>query len=201
MFAYDHFHYDMSRSLLQYKSGNIFSLWGLDDWHNSEFCKDAWEYIENYRLFAKRISEFYHLKQFDYQNSGHYDSAPDGEGNLMNIWFRKHEETVLENIDIYKRFIKQIKADGATPIIVIPPYYLSGINELSKKAFKEKREEFYQIVSSLEIETGKVSIFDYSNLFENRREYFADLIHLNSAGAKLFTEIINTEVIGPLSRK
>ena len=37
MFAYDHFHYDMSRSLLQYKSGNIFSLWGLDDWHNSEF--------------------------------------------------------------------------------------------------------------------------------------------------------------------
>ncbi len=174
IFAYDHFHYDMSRSRLQYRSGNIFSLWRLDDWHNSEYCADAWEYIENYRLFAKRVSGFYHFEQFDCQNEGYYYSIPDGEGSLMNIWFRKHEETVIENVEILKEFIIQIKRDGASPVIVIPPYYLRGLDELSKNAFKEKREEFYQILHELEVEIGKVTLFDYSNLFAQQREYFTD---------------------------
>lgn len=195
MFAYDHFHYDMSRSLTQYKSGNIFSLWRLDDWHNAEFCADAWEYIENYRLFGKRITEFYHFGQFDHQNKSQHYSIPDGESVLPSIWFRKHEETVVENIDIFKKFINLIREDGANPVVIIPPYYLHGIDKQSKEAFEEKRKEFYQILNDIEAETGRISLFDYSDLFEHRKECFTDLIHLNSLGAKLFTEIINREVI------
>ena len=36
---------------------------------------------------------------------------------------------------------------------------------------------------------------DYAGVFADRRELFMDLIHLNTAGAEAFTQIVNRDVL------
>lgn len=53
------------------------------------------------------------------------------------------------------------------------------------------KREFYQIMEA----RGSKILFDFFDVFENRREFFADLTHLNSVGAEAFTELINRTVL------
>ncbi|MCM1235104.1 MAG: hypothetical protein NC489_33815, partial [Ruminococcus flavefaciens] len=59
---YYYFDYDMSMSAVQYgEEGHMFALWQLDDWHNSKMVPSSFEYIESIRMFAKKLSQFYHV--------------------------------------------------------------------------------------------------------------------------------------------
>lgn len=39
---------------------------------------------------------------------------------------------------------------------------------------------------------------DYAGVFADRRELFMDLIHLNTAGAEAFTQIVNRDVVSAM---
>jgi len=64
-----------------------------------------------------------------------------------------------------------------TPLLIVPPYYLNGIDTTSKDAVQKKKDRFYHIVRDT-AETLK--IFDYMDIYSDRRGLFADLTHLNS---------------------
>ena len=134
VFPYYYFDYDMSRSFGQYESGQIFSIRRLDDWHHSDQVSGAYDYIANYRMFGEKITRFYHMPKWKGE-SPYTLKEPDGGILLDPLWFADHGETVEENQEIFVQFYKSIESRRGTPAIVIPPFYLEGLNLVSKTAF------------------------------------------------------------------
>ncbi len=191
VFPYYIFDYDLSRTLFHYKIGTNFSLWRLDDWRHYQQVPDGADYIANYRMFGRKISSFYHFSRYQQQNR-HIYQGDDHAAVLGKVWFRNYEETAAENRKLFSKFIEALKAEGMTPILIVPPYYMNGIDTTSKDAVQKKKDRFYHIVRDT-AETLK--IFDYMDIYSDRRDLFADLIHLNSKGAEAFTCHINQKVL------
>ncbi len=196
VFPYYYFDYDMSLSLTLYKIGAITPMWRLDDWHNYQCVPGASEYVENYRMFRRKVSQFYHAPKISPSSkSQRILGDPDGSLLIDGIWFSEHEKTVTENREIFVQFYRKITSAGCSPIIVIPPFYLDALNRISQKVFEKKRERFYRILRELEAEIGRVTVYDYANRFAGRRDFFRNWSHLNAAGAVEFTELINKELL------
>lgn len=189
VFPYYYFHYDMSRSMYHYREGQMFALRGLDDWHNYRQTPGASDYVANYRMFGRKISAFYHFHKYEQQNRGVY-SGKDGAADLNGAWHYAYPETVSENAALYEAFCRELAEAGVTPVLIVPPYYLRGLNQASRKTAVRMKREFYQIVES---RGGQV--FDFFDEFADRRAFFADLTHLNSDGAAAFTELLNQRVL------
>lgn len=197
VFPYYYFDYDMSRSKTMYEIGRMFGMWRADDWHNYQCVPGAVEYVENYRMFGRKISQFYHMPKEPKLLTSVYGGT-NGTAMLEKVWFADHNETVAENQELFVSFWKKMEAGGGAPILIVPPFYLKGFNSISKAACEKKREKFYKILHEIEAETGTIRVFDYMDRFAERRECFSDVEHLNNAGAAEFTEIINREILAPL---
>lgn len=189
VFPYYYFNYDMSKSIYQYQEGQIFAMRGLDDWHNYLQVPGASDYVTNYRMFGRKISEFYHFHKYERQDREIY-SGKDGEGELGSMWIRDHPETIAENTILFADFCRELTEAGINPVVVVPPYYIKGISQASLETVRERKQKFYQIMESVDVD-----IFDFLDAFSDRRELFSDLIHLNSNGAEAFTELINQTVL------
>lgn len=194
VFPYYYFDYDMSRSITLHKIGRLFSLWRLDDWHGWELVPEAREYVENYRMFGRKISRFYHAPKPGWKSTHIYEQE-NGLAELENLWFSDHEETVAENRKIFVQFFRRIEAGGVRPVLVIPPFLIGSLSAVSKEAFFQKKEKFYRILRALEPEIGKLQVFDYADRFADKRELFFDIEHLNETGAQIFTELLNKDVL------
>lgn len=194
-FPYYYFDYDMSRFLHLYENGHIFAVRQLDDWHHFREVPGAADYVENYRMFGQRISEFYHFRRFKFQSQDVYQGR-DGEETLNKIWFRTYEDTFAENKILFTQFVRDLLQRGISPILIIPPLYLNGINQVSQNAFVEKKARFYGALRDIQSVLGyNIRILDYSGTFANKREYFMDITHLNSTGGEKFTEILNEQLL------
>ncbi|MDE7242728.1 MAG: hypothetical protein K2O18_01950 [Oscillospiraceae bacterium] len=195
VFPYYYFDYDMSRFLYLYRTGYIFSVWRLNDWHHSDQVPGAASYITNYKMFGEKLSRFYHFKKFGYQSRAVYQGN-DGEAVLNKIWFRNYDETAAENRALFTQFLHSLAENHITPVLIIPPFYLRGIDQPSRAAFFQKKEKFYTILQGVRADTGYAfKIFDYAGFFADRPEVFMDLTHLNTRGAEEFTEIINSDIL------
>lgn len=190
VFPYYIFHYDMSRTFYHYRTGQMFALRGLKDWHNYQQTSEASEYIANYQMFGKKVSDFYRFRRYEQQNRGIYQGK-DHEGLVNGAWFHAYPETVAENETLFAAFCHELMEENITPILIVPPYYLEGLNQASLAAVDQTKRKFYQIIETM----GSVAVFDFFDVFANRREFFADLTHLNSDGAEAFTELINQTVL------
>lgn len=194
-FPYYYFDYDMSRFLHLYENGHIFAVRQLDDWHHYREVPGASDYVENYRMFGQRLSEFYRFRRFTFQSQGVY-SGQDGMERLNTIWFRRYEDTFSENKTLFIQFIRDLLQRQILPVLIVPPFYLNGINETSRAAFSEKKARFYDALRDVQSVLGhSLRIFDYSGIFANKREYFMDITHLNSHGGEMFTEILNEQIL------
>lgn len=194
VFPYYYFDYDVSMTS---NVSTLFTLWQLNDWHHSTDSPITNEYIKAFRMFAKKWTEFFQVQKCR-TGSPRVHSGPDGTALLDPIWFSDHEATVLENKNIFVKFFNALREKGVNTALIIPPFYLNGLNEISKAAFQAKKEKFYQILRELEPETGKIPVFDYADKLMGKRNNFYDLEHLNFTGAEEFTDIINNEVIKAL---
>lgn len=194
VFPYYYFNFDMSRSLAQYKSGQIFGVLQLDDWHNHQQVEGGTNYVKNYKLFGKKIAKIYCSHCFDIEKSTVYEGAQ-GMATLEKIWFAEYENTIIENQKLFIEFCQKLKTEGIEPIVVVPPIYLRGINPLSKKSFEKKKKQFYNIIRAAEKMVGDVKIYDYADKFADEVECFRDLTHLNIKGGKKFTELLNKEIL------
>lgn len=194
-FPYYYFDYDMSRFLHLYENGHIFAVRQLDDWHHFREVPGAADYVENYRMFGQRLSEFYRFRRFGFQSQGVYRGQDGGE-TLNPIWFRRYEETFAENKALFAQFVRDLLQRRISPVLVVPPFYLNGINETSKIAFTEKRARFYGVLGDVQSILGiRLRVFDYSGTFADKREYFMDITHLNSCGSEAFTGILNEQIL------
>lgn len=191
VFPYYYFNFDMSRSMDQYRMGQIFAVRGLDDWHNYQKVPGASDYVANYRMFGRKISEFYHFPKYEYGSRKIYQGK-DGEGDLSGAWLRDHPETVAENTALLADFCRELAETNITPVLVVPPYYVKGINQAGLKSVGKRKREFYHILETLDL---GIDIFDLFDIYADRREFFADLTHLNADGAEAFTEHINQTVL------
>lgn len=189
VFHYYCFDYDMSKTAYHYRTGQMFALRGLNDWHNYRQAPEGADCVANYQMFGRKISDFYHFQRYEHQNRGIY-RGEDGKADLDGLWLRQYPETKTENIAVYGAFCQELRAEGIVPVLIVPPYYLSGLNQASLDAFEKKKESFYAVV-----EKSDIQIFDFSDVFADRRELFADLTHLNSDGAEEFTRILNEVVL------
>lgn len=194
VFPYYYFNYDMSRSMYHYKTGQIFSVLGLNDWHNYKQMPGAHDYVENYKMFGRKVADFYCSRRYEME-SKHIFQESDGVSSLERIWFAHYEATIRENKDIFFEFLAELMRRNITPVIVITPLFLNGMNLDSKAAFQRKKEEFYQIVHETERKLGTIQVIDYADMFSDKRECFFDLTHLNSYGAKHFTHMLDKALL------
>lgn len=198
MFPYYYFDYDMSRFLHLYQNGHIFSVRQLDDWHHYKDVAGAAEYVENYRIFGSKIAKFYSFQRFGHQSQRVYEGE-DASADLNPIWFRHYEETAAENIDLLAAFIRQLRSNAICPALIIPPFYLKGLHPTSQEAFRNKKQDFYRLLHKAFQQSEAIPVWDFSQLFAERREYFMDTTHLNSSGAKRLTEILDERLCRPLA--
>lgn len=154
------------------------------------------DYIVNYRMFARKFSQFYRSNKFDKTISRVYQGQDHGGQLDEKRFYDRHEKTIEENRNVFLNFIKEIYMQKIEPVLVIPPFYLKGLDVISQNMLKEKKELFYQIVQETEEKTQKkIKIFDYVDVFADRQEFFRDLTHLNTAGAEEFTRLINQNIL------
>lgn len=110
---YYFFDYDMSLSFEQYSSGKIFSMRTLDDWHHYQQVPGAWEYVENFRMFGDKISQFYHMPKWK-ETCMTMIREPDGTAMLDPIWFTSHEETAIENQQLMSAVFQKMETGGCS---------------------------------------------------------------------------------------
>lgn len=193
VFPYYYFNFDMSRSMYHYKTGQIFSVWQLNDWHNYALQPGTRDYVENYKMFGEKISKFYHSNRYEMESKRIFQGT-EGGSVLERIWFAHYKDTVDENKAIFFNFLLALKQQDILPFLVVPPLFVKGIDSESMVAFQKKKEQFYVFLREAERKFGRIPLADYADVFAEKREYFSDLTHLNSYGAKNFTLLINNAI-------
>ena len=96
VFPYYYFDYDYSLSAAAYHGGDISALWQLNDWHHYQDVPGAAEYVENYKMFAKKMMQFYRIPNCKYNHARIYGEI-DNIHMLSPVWFKNYESTVEEN--------------------------------------------------------------------------------------------------------
>lgn len=195
VFPYYYFDYDMSKSRANFELGSLFPIRQLNDWHHYRDVPGAYEYVENIRIFGSKISQFYRAPKWTLSSFEVFGGA-DGSFVLDPLWFTDYRDTTEELADLFLHNLLRMKEKGKYSYIVVPPFYLRALDYASKCAFQKKKEKFYRILSNIETKAGEIKIFDFSDVFDGRRELFCDLTHLNCTGASEFTKLLNREILG-----
>ncbi|MDU6876809.1 chemotaxis protein [Clostridium tepidum] len=102
---------------------------------------------------------------------------------------KNYPKTVEENKEIFKNYLKLLRDNNIKPIVVVFP-----ASKYYTKYFSKRIEgEFHSIINEFKKEYD-FQYIDYfrSGLFED--DDFTDVSHLNSRGAKKFTQILNEEI-------
>ena len=146
------FSYDMSRSMALYtRPDRIFALRRLDDWHNYRKAPEAPDYVTNFRMFGRKVSEYYHIPKdfhkYEYPDQEIYQGK-DGEADMRGPWCRDYPETLAENTALFADFCREMAEAEITPIVVIAPWYVNGMSQAALEYGRKRKQEFYQAVGS-----------------------------------------------------
>jgi len=194
VFPHYYFTYDLSQCRNTYKTGEMFSIRRLNDWHHNAQVPSGRDYVENFHLFGEKVDAFYRPRRHENRSCRVYQGH-DGAAQLTKMWFRNYEKTIAENKGVFLKFCKGLSDAGITPALVVPPVYLNGVNAESMDVFRRKKEQFQQIVLETKQTASTLDIFDYSTLFADKRDFFEDLVHLNAAGLLEFTRKIDQDIL------
>ena len=192
-----YFNYDQSQSYAQYESAQIYSVWELDDWHNYKKTKinlDKVEnYITNYRMFGKKISEYFHGSY----HKKHYITYKGNMNLAKSYTVDRRLPTVTENISIFSEFIKLLNERGIRIIFAVTPILLTALNEESLHKVKLQVDDVSHLVKEIADSAGvAVEFQDFSNQFADRTDLFRDLDHLNANGAVVFGNLLDSLLFG-----
>ncbi|GFZ32681.1 chemotaxis protein [Clostridium zeae] len=199
--SYYSFNYDLSKSSLKERVWFYYpflkTLHNYTDTNNILNKLTLFESIEREVLTNNFKSTLFQLlatineANWDKFVSGVFSASKKDEGIRLALKDSKKNFplTVQENISILNEYIKLLKVNNVTPIIVICPttnYYYDNISSNIKKAFN-------QILSYFK-DTEQVTIIDYfeSNFFDYIDFY--DATHLNKHGSKKFTNLLIEEI-------
>lgn len=196
VFPYNFFNYDMSRAPYQYATtGFLFAVRRLDDWHHYREVRDGADYVANYRLFGEKIGRYYHSRRYEFENCGIFrETLPGGGEELGSAWNVMHEATLAENQEIFCAFVRALSEAKIETSFLVPPFCMEGLSQTGREDFFRMKDFFYRGMERLS-GNASVPVFDYAELYADRRELFTDATHLNSAGAREWTQRINRDVL------
>ncbi len=190
---YYSFEYDMSKSAMKGKIPIYYEAIGKS--HHMNKIDDV--------IIFKQINERIAQNIFKYQENGFvkidwFENNFESNTNIFEInevigmrqalldGNKNYPETVKENIQIFKDYLKILKDNSIKPIVIVCP-----VSKYYAKYFPQRlKNEFYAIIN----ETSKEYDFQFIDYFNNDLfddEDFYDVSHLNNKGAEKFTKILN----------
>lgn len=124
--------------------------------------------------------------------------------NHANVRTEHHERLGrIRDGKVSERYLKELisdaKANGYNPVLVTVPYY-----SLYNDGFDQNwlQEEYFDRMNSISAEL-RIPYLDYSHdqRFVDKPELFKDSDHLTDEGAKMFSEIVFSDIDSSLSAK
>lgn len=189
--SYYSFEYDMSYSAMKGKVPLYYQVIGKK--HN---LHNIHEYINKTNVNRDIAKEIFNLYQngyleVDWYIRNNYDNTSNlsediGKKQALLDGNKNYPETVKENIEILRKYLKLLKDNNIKPVVIVCP-----VSKYYAKYFPKRLiDEFYMIIRKIGKEYN-FQFLDYfdSNLFCN--EDFYDVSHLNHKGAEKFTNILN----------
>lgn len=186
MFPFYYLNYDMSKSLYQFLSGQIFACRGFGDWHNAGSAPNysIREYLICEKLFGKKFWKYKNWKKVtgEYTNTLKMDKI-----ELSEIWKKNYKETCKENKKLIKKILEMLK--GRKIIFIIPPIFMELIKESDLDYFYSMKKYFLGFLKEQQLKY-QFEIFDFSCRI-NDASCFSDYSHLNEKGRTEFTDLVN----------
>ena len=196
VFPHYYFDYDQSQSFQQYRSGQLFGVHRLNDWHNVDVIRNAklraqaHDLITQWRLFGRKFADFHKYKN-PIKNMKVYQ-VPDGQGELPKGFWTDRPATVESNRAVFRELIKLLRERHVLPTLILPPLFVKGLNADNVKQLDLIGRRFRTVMTEEVRKTGGIIRFgDLTALFADRRECFRDTEHLNYIGAGAFAEYLN----------
>lgn len=193
VFPFYYFNYDMSKSLYQFTTGQIFACRGFQDWHNAALVsnQEIYEYLVCDKLFGEKFWRYRNWKKI----SGIYESAMEGveEVKLPQVWKKCYQETWEENEKLMQRILERLK--DIRVLFIVPPIYVDIMEEGEKIHFNKMKERFLSSLKQFQLRF-KFDIYDFSQEIKDI-SCFYDFTHLNEKGRLKFTEMINCCLLYP----
>lgn len=184
--SYYSFQYDLSLSSMKSKIIQYYDI--LKDYHNCKcYIDDEETTIINQKIAEKIIrKKLTRLKSEIFKEVSYKDKLDIGKKISEKDCNKNYPETVKENKQILKDYLKLLKDNNIKPIVVVFPASKYYTNYFSKRI----EDEFHSIINEVKREY-EFQYIDYfrSELFDD--EDFQDVSHLNSKGAEKFTNILN----------
>ena len=112
-------------------------------------------------------------------------AAIDFEAELNNLTKKFYPETIKENLQILKDYIKLCLANGAKPIGVVFPFAPAIRNNFSRELLNLFRAAINQLEESYDFKC--VDMFDFNLGYD----FFHDMTHLNWSGISLANALIS----------
>ncbi|WP_459478694.1 chemotaxis protein [Clostridium saccharoperbutylacetonicum] len=176
--SYYSFQYDLLKSSMKNKACfyNFIDSNTKRNEYNFKVEKEVFK-EESFMDFTQE-NEFYKLNDNIKYEIGKKQSLLDCNKN--------YPETVVQNKQILKDYLKLLKNNNIRPIVVVCPAFKYYTQNFSKRI----ETEFHNIIK----EIGEEYDFQYLDYFrseEFKDEDFLDVSHLNIKGAEKFTNILN----------
>ncbi len=191
---YVDFNWDMSIDYNQYKTGQIFALQELHDWHNANRTgnRNIEHSIINYDLFGQKVhQENVHSKLQYYNNFTVIQPDFPTAKKLASIWRKVDDDRIKENRHCFSELVNCIKKRQLDFAILISPICLEYVSDVDKTAFASMREMFYLIINEYDL-----PVYDNSELYKHKTEFFRDVEHLNMAGSADYSRMLARELFG-----
>lgn len=184
-FPYYFFNYDMSASLYQLQTGQIWAISHLNDYHNMDKIREFNEYHNMY-LINKELFEKNSNKNSLSAWMGNDNLVFDGEGkehHLSHTWSCEHTATIQENITIFHALLDFIKQSDIKPLILVMPYH-HLFHERFPLEIEQTKNRYYQLLRAEELCRDVKVIDRFCCDISYNDNFWADMTHLNSAGAE-----------------
>lgn len=193
--SYYSFEYDMSLSAMKGKVHLYYEAIGKK--HN---LLDINEYIKVNKISENIAKNVFNLDKDGYPkvNWFHDESFNYNSNSICNIneeigkkqalldGNKNYPETVKENIQIFKDYLKLLKDNNIKPIVIICP-----VSKYYSKYFPQRlKDEFQNIIKETKKEYD-FQIIDCFDSYKLNEDDFFDVSHLNSKGAENFTNMLN----------
>lgn len=195
VFPYYFFNYDMSVSLYQIQTGQIWALSHLEDWHNiyklPEFREYRRMYLINKELFGKNVNRN-SLSAWSGNDNLVFNWREEKEHKLSHTWSCIHTATIQENIAVFHELLEFIMENNIKPILLITPYH-HLFHEKYPAEIAEMKDKYYELLKEEELckEIRVVDKFCCDMSYDDK--YWADMTHLNSVGADALSLLLDKE--------
>ena len=116
---------------------------------------------------------------------------------VADVVTKKFKNTILENIEILDKFIreaKKINSDCKIIFTLIPRYIT--MEKVMSVTMKEWEQDFETILNDFQEKYEDVHFFNYKNRIEisGNNHFYGDICHMNALGGRCFTTMLSGDI-------